>query len=120
MLGVGIDVIEVERIARAVARWGDRFLNRILTAEELEVCRRRGHFDQSVAARFAAKEAFFKAIPGAGARALTWRDFSVLVTQEGRPIPVVSERARRLIGDHRVLVSLSHTERVATAVVVLD
>jgi len=120
VLGVGIDIVEVERIHRAVERWGDRFLRRVLTEEELADCHRTGHFLQSVAARFAAKEAFVKAIPGDQARKLPWHEFAVVRSAAGRPLPELGERARRLVGAHRVYVSLTHSEAYAAAVVVIE
>ncbi|MDZ7372475.1 MAG: holo-ACP synthase [candidate division KSB1 bacterium] len=120
MLGVGIDIVEVERIRRAVERWGDRFLQRILTEEELRDCRARGQFYHSVAARFAAKEAFVKAIPGDTARSLPWHEFAVRSVASGRPLPELGERARRLVGHHRVYLSLTHAEAYAAAVVIIE
>jgi len=120
MLGVGIDVVEVGRIRSAAERWGDRFLRRILTDQELEDCRNRGHFYQSVAARFAAKEAFAKAIPGDAARRLGWHQFAVKNASSGRPLPELGEKARHLVGAHRVYVSLTHTREYAAAVVVIE
>lgn len=118
MLGVGIDIVEVARIRKAIERWGERFLSRILTEGEVQDCRQRGHFFSSVAARFAAKEAFAKAVPGG--HQLGWHQFSVRNAGTGRPIPHLGEKARKLVGDRRVHVSLSHTDQYATAVVIIE
>lgn len=80
-LTAGIDVIEIERIDRAVARWGDRFLRRVFTDAEVEYCRGKS---QRLAGRFAGKEAVSKAL-GVGIRVLRWRDIEILPDRRGKP-----------------------------------
>lgn len=120
MLGLGVDVAEIDRIQRALEKWRDRFAARVLTREELAQCRTKGNFPQSLAARFAAKEAFFKALPGSRHARLGWHDFAVLNAEDGRPYVLLSQRAQQLLGRHRVHVSLSHTRRTAVAVVLIE
>jgi len=113
---VGIDLIEPERIARAAERWGDAFLDRIFTAEERAYCERMANPWLHYAARFAAKEAFSKAL-GTGMSGLGWRDVAVVREGTGRP----TLRVRWPAGhpSRAVSVSLSHTRSIAGAVVVL-
>ena len=120
MLGLGIDVVETERIGRALQKWGNRFANRLLTPEELALCQAKGSFEQSFAVRFAAKEAFFKALPGSRSAGLSWQDVAVLNAASGRPYVRLSAHARQLLGNHKVHVSLSHSERTAVAVVLIE
>ena len=124
MLYTGIDLIEIERIARAIERWGDRFLQRVYTASELEIYRGR---TASLAARWAAKEAVAKLLGvglrglGGSARAesgLSWTEIEVLSDPEGRPALALygaaAERFRALaLGS--IALSLSHTREHAIA-----
>jgi len=84
--GIGVDLVDIERIARAWSRWGVRFEKRCFTEHEVEFCRSRPHPDASLAMRFAAKEAFSKAV-GLGLRTsqLLWRDIEVRHNRRGKP-----------------------------------
>jgi holo-[acyl-carrier protein] synthase len=112
----GIDVIEIERIRHAVERWGERFLHRIYTDGEIAYCRGRA---QSLAGRFAAKEAASKAL-GIGIRSIRWRDIEVLPDRRGKPHVHLhgraAERASKL-GLHSYEVSITHSRSDAVAVV---
>ena len=113
----GIDAIEPARIATSIARWGERFLERIYTPAEREVC---GARPASLAARFAAKEAVAKAL-GTGVGAIHWRDIEILANTRGRPVLVLhgaaAERAAAL-GLRHWSISLTHLADIALAVVV--
>ena len=113
--GIGTDIIEIERVARAAAKSGNRFLNRVFTAEELDLCLRRRDPWPCLAARFAAKEAVFKAL-GTGITA--WHD--VEVTGGGnRPVGVtLSGAAARRAKEEKiaaVLLSIAHDRGRALA-----
>jgi holo-[acyl-carrier protein] synthase len=127
MLYTGIDMIEIERIKRAIARWGERFLRHVYTPAELAVYRER---TPSLAARWAAKEAAAKLL-GAGLRglgggeravqALGWTEIEVLGDAHGRPQLALHGRAHaraRALGIAEISVSLSHTREHAIACVV--
>jgi len=117
MLSVGVDLIETERIARALERWGDRFLQYVYTPAELEYCRR--HVAE-LAARFAAKEAVSKAL-GTGLRGVRWREMEVLPDARGKPLVRLHGRARKRaeeLGLDEFAISLSHSRRYAIAFVV--
>lgn len=114
---VGIDVIEIERVAGVLERHGQRFLERVYTARERE---RYGTRVQELAARFAAKEATMKAL-GTGIRGVRWRDIEVLPNRRGKPILVLHEtalRRARLLGFTHFAVSLTHSRGDAMAIVV--
>ena len=116
---VGIDIVEIGRIAQVVQRWGDRFLRRIYTPGELEYCRGRA---PQLASRFAAKEAMMKAL-GTGIRGVGWRDIEVVRRRGGAPSIQLQGRAvkvaeRRAI--QHVALSLSHSEEYAIASVVAE
>ncbi|MBI4200083.1 MAG: holo-ACP synthase [Chloroflexi bacterium] len=119
MHAVGVDIVETSRIARAVERWGERFLSRIYTAQELAYC--RGRVPQ-LAARFAAKEAVMKAL-GTGRRGVGWRDVEVVRVRGGRPTVQLQGRALQVARAFRVAevaLSLSHSRDYAVASVVLS
>ena len=118
-LRVGVDIVEVERIAQAVARWGDRFLRRVFTPEELAYC--QGNIP-SLAARWAAKEAIVKALEtGAWREGIRWTDVEVLREGERPPKVRLHGAARRRaeeMGLRRWALSLSHSRTAAIAFVV--
>lgn len=116
MLSVGVDIIEIERIAAVLERHGSRFLQRIYTEREVAHCRGRV---AELAARFAAKEAASKAL-GTGMRGIRWRDMEILPDARGKPILYLHgaalARAQEL-GLREFAVSLSHSRDFAVAVV---
>jgi holo-[acyl-carrier protein] synthase len=118
MHGLGVDVIEIERIERAVERYGERFLNRVFTGGEITYCRERRRTGSSLAVRFAAKEAFAKAVE-VGVDP-TWREVEVVMGAGGKPSLRLAPRLRAAIGACRVRVSLSHSDTVAVATVLID
>jgi holo-[acyl-carrier protein] synthase len=104
---IGIDIVEVSRIEGAVDRFGDRFLNRVFTEDELGYVKGKKNMYQSLAGRFAAKEAFMKAL----GRGLPWREIGVSETG-GRPFIIY--RGERYEG-----ISISHEKAYAVSVVMI-
>jgi holo-[acyl-carrier protein] synthase len=109
MLSVGVDMIEIARIERAIARHGDRFYGRFFTVQEREICQ-----DQParLAGRFAVKEAVGKAL-GTGIGDVNWTDIEVLCDGRGKPELVLHNKAGELaarLGLYQWSISLSHTE----------
>jgi holo-[acyl-carrier protein] synthase len=123
ILGLGIDIIEVERIRSSHAKFGERFLNRILHANEIQYCLSHRDPGPFLAARFAAKEAISKAFgTGIGAQ-LGWQDMEVARKESGEPYVILHERGQALLqsrGARMVLISLSHTQAHAAAVAILE
>jgi holo-[acyl-carrier protein] synthase len=123
ILGVGIDLIEVERVRRSYEKFGERFVNRILRPDEIRYC--LSHKDPApfLAARFAAKEAVSKAFgTGIGAR-LGWQDMEVAKKESGEPYLILHGGGLDLMrerGAARVHLSLTHTENYASAVAILE
>jgi holo-[acyl-carrier protein] synthase len=119
---LGLDLAEVDRIARAVERWGETFLERVFNAGEIDRRRRHpGAFAQHVAGRFAAKEAAMKAL-GTGIRGLSFREIVVGREASGKPTLRFQGRAIRLaerLGVESVELTITHTERTAAAAVLL-
>lgn len=121
--GIGVDIVNISRIEQAVARWGSRFLKRIFTSAEIERCEKRARPAQCLAARFAAKEAFAKAL-GLGMReGLRWRDIEVVQDHLGKPSLQLHNQAQKLmeaVEANRTWLSLSDESESALAVVVLE
>jgi holo-[acyl-carrier protein] synthase len=114
---VGVDIIEIDRVADVLARHGDRFLNRVYTPDEIVHCRGR---ISELAARFAAKEAVMKAL-GTGVRGVGGRDIEVLPNRRGKPLIFLYGRgaARAEAIELRGLeISLTHSREYAIASVV--
>lgn len=123
ILGIGTDLAEVERIGQSIARYGDRFLNRIFTERERAYAGRKANSTERFAARFAAKEAGMKAIGTGWNRGVTWKDFEVANEPSGRPTLHLTGIAQKIasgLGVQRVSISLTHTAQMAFAVVVLE
>ena len=123
IVGTGIDITEVARIEQAIARFGERFLARVFTPDEITYCQSKKNFAERFAARFAAKEAAMKAL-GTGLRqGVTWKNIEVTREPSGRPTlrltGCAAEVAARLGARHYAL-SLTHTEQQAMAQVILE
>jgi len=123
IVGTGVDITEVARIKAAMERFGERFLSRVFTPEEVRYCLGKPNAEESLAARFAAKEAGMKAI-GTGLRhGVTWHDLEVVRLPGQRPVLKFSGKAAELatrLGCRRVHLSLSHTADHAIAYVILE
>jgi len=123
IVGTGVDISEVDRIAAAVKRFGDRFLQRVFTPAEIRYCLGKPNAAERLAARFAAKEAGMKAIGTGLHYGVTWQDVEVLRLPGQRPVlqfhGKAAEFAARL-GYKRTHLSLSHTKEQAIAHVILE
>ena len=123
-IGVGVDLVEVSRVAAIIADKGARVFERLLTRDERAYCESRPDPATHVAVRLAAKEAVYKALQGtAVARGIGWREIEVTRTADGRPdVNLTGAAAARAheLGVQRVLLSLSHTHEAAVAVAVLE
>ena len=106
-MAVGVDIVEVARIDEAVGRFGDRFLSRVFTDEEIRYAKGKKSVCQTLAGRFAAKEAFIKAF-GQG---LAWKEINV---SEGGGKPFILFRGTRYDG-----ISISHEKAYAVSVVII-
>lgn len=114
---VGVDLVEVDRVRQALERYGERFLSRIYTAAERDYCRGR---TPQLAARFAAKEATYKALDSREL-GMGWHDVEVLDNEAGKPRLSLSGKARaraEQLGLTGLAVSLSHSRELAIAVVI--
>ncbi len=122
ILGIGIDIIEVSRVAASHEKFGERFLNRILHPAEIAYCLSHKNPAPFLAARFAGKEAISKAFGTGIGAALGWHDMEICRKESGEPFVVLHGKGKELLEKRkaRALISLSHTEIHATAVAVLE
>jgi len=110
--GIGIDAVEIERIAKVWARH-PRFVERILTPAERDYCLRKGASSaQHIAGRWSAKEAIAKAV----GRPLRWHEVEVLPGPNGKPCVLLTGESAQVVAPGRLLVSITHTRTVASAV----
>lgn len=123
IIGSGIDMVEIARIRQSMERFGQRFLDRVYTASEQAYCLRRRNAAESLAARFAAKEAGAKALGTGISRGVNWLEIEVFREPGGRPAlrfhGRAAEIARQLEVGHAAL-SITHTGSLSMASVVLE
>jgi len=116
IVGIGNDIIEIERIEKAISKEG--FKDKIYTQRELENIKKRGNRAETYAGVFSAKEAISKAI-GTGVREFSLTDLEILNDDLGKPYVVVSEKLDKIIKskkeDYQIEISISHSKKYATA-----
>ena len=123
IVGTGIDIAEVPRIAQAIERFGERFLRRIFTDGEIRYCASKANRVERYAARFAAKEAAMKALGTGWNHGVRWRDCEVARMPGGRPTMSFHGKAAEFaarLGVRNIALSLTHTKEQAMAQVILE
>ena len=123
VVGIGIDVAEVNRIRDAIERHGRRFIDRIYTPKEIAYVERKANRFERYAARFAAKEAGMKAIGTGWRRGVRWQDFEVANLPSGKPtlrLHGVAARIAEQLKVRNVSLSLTHTAELGMAHVILE
>ncbi|MFZ5518421.1 MAG: holo-ACP synthase [Candidatus Zhuqueibacterota bacterium] len=123
IFGIGIDIIEVARVEKQIAGDDSGFLKRIFSEKEIGYCELKRNRAQHYAARFAAKEAFFKAIGIGWRNGLAWSEIEILDDDLGKPNIFLHGKAKQFIDENHIKqlhVSLSHLKETAVAVVILE
>lgn len=123
IVGTGIDIAEVARIAASIQRFGRRFTERVFTPDEIRYCESKANQAERYAARFAAKEAGMKAIGTGWRHGVTWHDIEVRRAPGGRPTVVFTGKAAEFfdkLGARTAHLSLTHTADLAMAQVILE
>lgn len=123
IIGMGVDIAEVERIKAAIERHGETFLKRVYTVAERAYCEEFRNKYERYAGRFAAKEAAMKALGTGWRRGVRWVDFEVVRELGGRPTVRLDGEAKKIAGDlgvKRIALSITHTEAIALAQVVFE
>ena len=120
IVGIGNDIIEIERIEKAISKEG--FKNKVYTQKELENIEKRGNRTETYAGIFSAKEAISKAI-GTGVREFSLTDLEILNDDLGKPYVVVSEKLNKILKnkkeDYQIEISISHSKKYATAMAII-
>jgi holo-[acyl-carrier protein] synthase len=119
LLGLGNDIIEIQRIARALERHGQRFLDQIFTIQEQTYCLRHQQLERHLAGRFAAKEAIVKALGTGFSNGISWHDIEILNNTAGKPIVYLSESLNKQFQTPEIHLSISHCKEYATAVAIV-
>ncbi|NQT74953.1 MAG: holo-ACP synthase [Candidatus Omnitrophica bacterium] len=121
IVGTGVDIIEVERIKKALDEWGDRFLTRVFTQRELDYANTKKFSHESLAARFACKESVLKAF-GDTRTGIQLKEIEVLNDPKGKPEIVLHGEAKEFADRNRmdnIMVSMSHTSNYAISNAIL-
>ncbi len=123
IIGTGIDIVNIERMERILTRWGDHFLRRVFTENEMRRCEKRSRPPECYAVRFAAKEAFLKAV-GSGLRnGIQWTDIEIAIDAMGKPSFFFRRKAAEVSRSLRIRrshLTLSHDHPYAVAHVLLE
>jgi holo-[acyl-carrier protein] synthase len=123
IFGIGVDIVNMDRVKRMIAQWGDLFLRRVFTEKEISWCQKRIRSYECFALRFAAKEAFLKAI-GFGLRSgIQWKDIEIESDINGKPYFIFYRKAKEIIESSQInhaFLTLSHDKPYAVANVILE
>src|SRR3989454_12610409 len=123
IVGLGVDITEVERVRGAIERQGERFLKRLYTAKERAYCEKFKNKYERYAGRFAVKEAAMKALGTGWSRGVRWVDIEILRRQGSRPMLELKGEARKIadrLGVKNIAISITHTSRQAMAQVIFE
>ncbi len=121
--GIGIDIVEIERLRKAMKRGKERFMRLVFTNTEIDYCNKKRLKYQHFAVRFAVKEAFMKALGTGWQNGIKWRDIETVNDKLGKPNLNLFGKAKELASEMKVKeihVSLSHSENYAIAQVILE
>ncbi|MDP2037797.1 MAG: holo-ACP synthase [Ignavibacteria bacterium] len=121
VLGIGIDIIEIERIKKSIDDYGDHFLNKIYTKTEIDYSQSKSNKYQHFAARFAAKEAIYKALSSDTDTVYSWQDVEIYNEVNGLPkVNFYGALKDYLNDDKQLKISMSHSENYVTCVAILS
>jgi holo-[acyl-carrier protein] synthase len=115
ILGIGIDIIEIDRIKNSIAKYGEKFLHKIFTEKEIEYCSTKGNSVQHYAARFAAKEAISKALSTGWNNEFHWKEIEISNLTTGAPIVELLGGMKQYLTDNKQLkITMSHSDFYVT------
>jgi holo-[acyl-carrier protein] synthase len=121
--GIGVDIVKIERFKKALDRWGDHLCKRVFTQQELLICQNKAQPEKHLALRFAAKEAFLKALGRGMFQGVAWKEIEITNDPSGRPHMNVRGEAERLCREKEIkeiFVSISHETEYGVAQVLLE
>jgi holo-[acyl-carrier protein] synthase len=121
ILGIGVDIIEIDRIKSVIDRFDRRFLNKIYTENEINYCINKTNKYQHFAARFAAKEAIYKALSEAEQKLANWKNIEVFNQNNGLPIVKTYGKLKEYLSDDKeIKLSISHSENYVVCFAVIN
>jgi holo-[acyl-carrier protein] synthase len=120
IVGIGVDIVDIDRIQTSLDRYGSAFISKIFTQQEIAYCSTKALPAQHYAARFAAKEAFSKAIATGWAGTFHWKDVEIVNDDQGKPSFRLYGTTAEKFGEKSILVSLTHAESTAAAFVLIQ
>jgi len=123
IFGIGTDLVEVSRVEKILQKWGDKFLTKVYSQNEIDYCKKKAFPSIHFAARFAVKESFLKSLGIGLGMGVNLRDIEVVNNQQGSPVLNVHESIKaRLdnLGINKIHISITHTREHAQAIVVLE
>ena len=121
VLGLGIDIIEISRIKESIDEYGSNFLQKVYTPKEIEYCSAKANKYQHFAARFAAKEAVYKAFSTSHQEGLSWQDIEITNEPSGMPIVKLNGKLKSFLSkDKDLKISISHSDNFVTCVAIID
>lgn len=123
IFGVGIDIVDIERIEKGLKKLGNRFYHRIFTDNEIEKKKNSVNYHLELAGKFAAKESFAKALKTGMARGVKWKEIEIRNENSGAPYIILYGKTKELaqsLGIKKIHVSISHIQTHACAVVILE
>ena len=121
--GIGIDLVENDRLAKIIAKWGSKFLQRVFSEEEIKYCEKHVQAEINYGARFAAKESFLKALGMGLGMGIKLKEIEVVRDKKGKPELVLYGGAKAQIEERnidKIHLSLTHTRKYAAAIVLLE
>ncbi len=120
VIGIGTDIIEIDRIKDSIEKNGDRFLSKIYTPTEIEYCQSKANKYQHFAARFAAKEAVYKALATGWQEVLSWQDIEIFNESTGMPVVTMRGKLKEFLSDDKSLkISISHSKNYVVCVAII-
>ena len=117
--GIGIDIIEIDRLKKAIDRFKEPFIKRIFTKDEIIYCKKHKNDIFRFAGRYAAKEAIAKALGTGIGKKLSWQDIEILNDLSGKPFVKLSKKAEATFKNPKILISISHSRKSAVAFSIL-
>ena len=120
VIGIGIDIIEIDRIKNSIEKNGDRFLSKIYTPTEIEYCLSKANKYQHFAARFAAKEAVYKALATGWQELFSWKEIEIFNESTGMPRVTMFGKLKEFLSDDKSLnISISHSKNYVVCVAII-
>lgn len=118
-MSLGIDIVEVKRIENLYRKFGEKFLHRIFTDNEINYCFSRKNSFHSLAGRFAIKEAVLKALGIGMTSGFSFKDIEVINLERGKPIVILNGKLKEMLGNRKIEISISHSDNYAIGVCVI-